>query len=87
MGNNLSEISPARFSRPGMVVVEIDIPYMDERYQGAELQILPKLVNPQTYLYLFEASSFDSKFANTNICNLQRFFQDPCQYFLMDYEI
>nr|YP_009455794.1 photochlorophyllide reductase subunit N [Dictyopteris divaricata]YP_010205300.1 photochlorophyllide reductase subunit N [Grateloupia livida]AQZ25011.1 photochlorophyllide reductase subunit N [Dictyopteris divaricata]UAV85869.1 photochlorophyllide reductase subunit N [Grateloupia livida] len=41
MGDNLLEISLARFLiKAGMVVFEIGIPYMDKRYQGAELQLL-----------------------------------------------
>src|SRR6476646_3049139 len=41
MGDNLLEISLARFLiRCGMVVYEIGIPYMDKRYQGAELLLL-----------------------------------------------
>ena len=41
MGDNLLEISLARFLiRCGMTVPEIGIPYMDKRYQGAELQFL-----------------------------------------------
>lgn len=43
MGDNLLEISLARFLiRCGMVVFEIGIPYMDKRYQGAELLLLEK---------------------------------------------
>jgi light-independent protochlorophyllide reductase subunit N len=43
MGDNLLEISLARFLiRCGMVVFEIGIPYMDKRYQGAELAFLEK---------------------------------------------
>nr|YP_009865309.1 photochlorophyllide reductase subunit N [Saccharina latissima]YP_010688124.1 photochlorophyllide reductase subunit N [Saccharina longissima]QKE47465.1 photochlorophyllide reductase subunit N [Saccharina latissima]WBR65288.1 photochlorophyllide reductase subunit N [Saccharina longissima] len=43
MGDNLLEISLARFLiRSGMIVFEIGIPYMDKRYQGAELQLLQK---------------------------------------------
>nr|QWK41975.1 photochlorophyllide reductase subunit N [Pterygophora californica] len=43
MGDNLLEISLARFLiRAGMIVFEIGIPYMDKRYQGAELQLLQK---------------------------------------------
>ena len=43
MGDNLLEISLARFLiRCGMTVPEIGIPYMDKRYQGAELQLLEK---------------------------------------------
>ncbi|MCY7282046.1 MAG: ferredoxin:protochlorophyllide reductase (ATP-dependent) subunit N [Cyanobacteria bacterium CAN_BIN43] len=43
MGDNLLEISLARFLiRCGMTVPEIGIPYMDKRYQGAELQLLTK---------------------------------------------
>ena len=43
MGDNLLEISLARFLiKSGMVVFEIGIPYMDKRYQGAELQLLQK---------------------------------------------
>jgi light-independent protochlorophyllide reductase subunit N len=43
MGDNLLEISLARFLiRCGMTVPEIGIPYMDKRYQGAELQFLEK---------------------------------------------
>ena len=41
MGDNLLEISLARFLiRCGMVVYEIGIPYLDKRYQSAELQLL-----------------------------------------------
>ncbi|MEM7769637.1 MAG: ferredoxin:protochlorophyllide reductase (ATP-dependent) subunit N [Cyanobacteria bacterium P01_A01_bin.37] len=43
MGDNLLEISMARFLiRCGMTVPEIGIPYMDKRYQGAELALLQK---------------------------------------------
>ncbi len=43
MGDNLLEISLARFLvRCGMTVPEIGIPYMDKRYQAAELQLLEK---------------------------------------------
>lgn len=41
MGDNLLEISLARFLiRCGMIVFEIGIPYMDKRYQSAELALL-----------------------------------------------
>nr|UXN84660.1 protochlorophyllide reductase ChlN subunit [Dryopteris fulgens] len=41
MGDNLLEISMARFLiRCGMVVYEVGIPYMDRRYQAAELLLL-----------------------------------------------
>lgn len=41
MGDNLLEVSLARFLiRCGMVVYEIGIPYMDKRYQKAELELL-----------------------------------------------
>ena len=41
MGDNLLEISLARFLiRCGAVVYEIGIPYMDKRYQKAELELL-----------------------------------------------
>ena len=41
MGDNLLELSLARFLiRCGMIVYEIGIPYMDKRYQGAELLLL-----------------------------------------------
>nr|YP_009313023.1 Protochlorophyllide reductase subunit N [Dermonema virens]SCW21277.1 Protochlorophyllide reductase subunit N [Dermonema virens] len=41
MGDNLLEISLARFlTRCGMTVYEIGIPYMDKRYQSAELNLL-----------------------------------------------
>jgi len=41
MGDNLLEISLARFLvRCGMTVLEIGIPYMDKRYQKAELDFL-----------------------------------------------
>ncbi|MBK4728756.1 ferredoxin:protochlorophyllide reductase (ATP-dependent) subunit N [Oxynema sp. CENA135] len=41
MGDNLLEISLARFLiRCGMTCPEIGIPYMDKRYQGAELKLL-----------------------------------------------
>jgi light-independent protochlorophyllide reductase subunit N len=43
MGDNLLEISLARFLiRCGMTVFEIGIPYMDKRYQSAELVLLEK---------------------------------------------
>ena len=43
MGDNLLEISLARFLvRCGMTVPEIGIPYMDKRYQKAELDFLSK---------------------------------------------
>jgi light-independent protochlorophyllide reductase subunit N len=43
MGDNLLEVSLARFLiRCGMTVPEIGIPYMDKRYQGAELALLEK---------------------------------------------
>lgn len=43
MGDNLLEISLARFLiRCGMVIYEIGIPYLDKRYQGAELALLEK---------------------------------------------
>ena len=41
MGDNLLEVSLARFLiRCGMIVYEIGIPYMDKRFQAAELQLL-----------------------------------------------
>ena len=41
MGDNLLEVSLARFLvRCGMVVYEIGIPYMDKRFQAAELKLL-----------------------------------------------
>lgn len=41
MGDNLLEISLARFLiRCGMIVYEVGIPYMDKRYQAAELLLL-----------------------------------------------
>ena len=43
MGDNLLEISLARFLiRCGMIVYEIGIPYMDRRFQSAELALLEK---------------------------------------------
>ena len=43
MGDNLLEISLARFLiRCGMIVYEIGIPYMDKRFQAAELTLLEK---------------------------------------------
>lgn len=43
MGDNLLEVSLARFLiRCGMTVHEIGIPYMDKRYQAAELSFLQK---------------------------------------------
>nr|ALO63343.1 ChlN subunit of protochlorophyllide reductase [Carteria sp. SAG 8-5] len=42
-GDNLLEISLARFLiKCGMIVYEIGIPYMDKRFQGAELTLLEK---------------------------------------------
>ena len=44
MGDNLLEISLARFLvRCGMIVYEIGIPYMDKRFQSAELALLEKI--------------------------------------------
>jgi light-independent protochlorophyllide reductase subunit N len=41
MGDNLLEISLARFLiRSGMIVYEIGIPYLDKRFQAAELDLL-----------------------------------------------
>jgi light-independent protochlorophyllide reductase subunit N len=46
MGDNLLEISLARFLiQCGMVVYEIGIPYLDRRFQSAELQLLEKTCN------------------------------------------
>ncbi|WP_407883721.1 ferredoxin:protochlorophyllide reductase (ATP-dependent) subunit N, partial [Scytonema sp. NUACC26] len=43
MGDNLLEVSLARFLvRCGMTVPEVGIPYMDKRYQAAELAFLEK---------------------------------------------
>ena len=43
MGDNLLEISLARFLiKCGMIVYEIGIPYLDNRYQNAELLLLEK---------------------------------------------
>jgi light-independent protochlorophyllide reductase subunit N len=43
MGDNLLEVSLARFLiRCGMIVYEIGIPYMDKRFQAAELCLLEK---------------------------------------------
>jgi light-independent protochlorophyllide reductase subunit N len=43
MGDNLLEVSLARFLiRCGMTCPEIGIPYMDKRYQAAELELLAK---------------------------------------------
>ncbi len=43
MGDNLLEVSLARFLiRCGMIVHEIGIPYMDQRYQASELELLAK---------------------------------------------
>ena len=43
MGDNLLEISLARFLiKCGMIVYEVGIPYMDKRFQGAELALLEK---------------------------------------------
>ena len=46
MGDNLLEISLARFlARCGMNIYEIGIPYMDKRFQKAELELLEKTCN------------------------------------------
>jgi light-independent protochlorophyllide reductase subunit N len=46
MGDNLLEISLARFLvNCGMTVQEVGIPYLDKRYQGAELQMLEAACN------------------------------------------
>jgi light-independent protochlorophyllide reductase subunit N len=43
MGDNILEVSLARFLiRCGMTVCELGIPYMDRRYQAAELALLEK---------------------------------------------
>ena len=43
MGDNLLEVSLARFLiKSGMIVYEVGIPYMDRRYQLAELELLKK---------------------------------------------
>ncbi len=43
MGDNLLEISLARFLiKCGMIVYEVGIPYMDKRFQAAELALLEK---------------------------------------------
>ena len=43
MGDNLLEISLARFLiRCGMIVYEVGIPYLDKRFQSAELALLEK---------------------------------------------
>ncbi|MEN9227188.1 MAG: ferredoxin:protochlorophyllide reductase (ATP-dependent) subunit N [Gloeomargarita sp. HHBFW_bins_205] len=43
MGDNLLEIALARFLvRCGMRVIEVGIPYLDKRYQGAELTLLAR---------------------------------------------
>lgn len=43
MGDNLLEISLARFLiRCGMIVYEVGIPYLDQRFQAAELALLEK---------------------------------------------
>ncbi|WP_287127683.1 ferredoxin:protochlorophyllide reductase (ATP-dependent) subunit N [Candidatus Cyanaurora vandensis] len=43
MGDNLLEISLARFLiRCGMKVQEVGIPYLDRRYQGAEIELLER---------------------------------------------
>lgn len=43
MGDNLLEVSLARFLiRCGMIVYEIGIPYMDKRFQAAELELLER---------------------------------------------
>ena len=43
MGDNLLEISLGRFlARCGMIIYEIGIPYMDKRFQKAELELLEK---------------------------------------------
>lgn len=46
MGDNLLEVSLARFLiRCGMIVYEIGIPYMDKRFQAAELALLKQTCN------------------------------------------
>ncbi len=46
MGDNLLEISLARFLiRCGMTVLEVGIPYMDKRFQAAELALLEETCN------------------------------------------
>lgn len=52
MGDNLLEISLARFLiRCGMIVYEIGIPYMDKRYQNAELDLLEKTCKEMNVIY------------------------------------
>jgi light-independent protochlorophyllide reductase subunit N len=51
MGDNLLEISLARFLiKCGMIVYEIGIPYMDKRYQKAELNLLEKTCKEKNVL-------------------------------------
>jgi len=46
MGDNLLEVSLARFLiRCGMIVYEVGIPYMDKRFQAAELALLEDTCN------------------------------------------
>nr|YP_009646420.1 ChlN subunit of protochlorophyllide reductase [Chloroparvula japonica]QBX98105.1 ChlN subunit of protochlorophyllide reductase [Chloroparvula japonica] len=46
MGDNLLEISLARFlTRCGIIVFEVGIPYLDKRFQGAELALLESTCN------------------------------------------
>ena len=50
MGDNLLEISLARFlTKAGMIVYEIGIPYMDKRYQKAELELLEQTCSEKNY--------------------------------------
>ena len=52
MGDNLLEISLARFLiRCGMTVYEIGIPYMDKRYQKAELDLLKSTCNNMQVMF------------------------------------
>nr|YP_009692060.1 protochlorophyllide reductase subunit N [Microrhizoidea pickettheapsiorum]QEG77681.1 protochlorophyllide reductase subunit N [Microrhizoidea pickettheapsiorum] len=52
MGDNLLEISLARFLiRCGMQVYEIGIPYMDKRFQAAELNLLEQTCNEMNHPY------------------------------------
>lgn len=48
MGDNLLEVSLARFLiRCGMIVYEVGIPYMDARFQAAELDLLERTCQDQ----------------------------------------
>lgn len=72
MGDNLFEISLARFLiRCGMIVYEIGIPYMDRRYQAAELALLEKTCREMNVPFPRIVEKPDNYYQITRIHDLQ----------------